>query len=257
MAASWRVRVMSSGSSAIGTSGTGGRYKARSARRGPGPRGYGRAFPYTSLSAPAEQIAESRSVTAARRTPSSAPPTKARLASRSRAPLGPGRRPARAEWRGPTTPHGHHRAGFLGRTRAGAVWTGRGGRHRRCGERHRQRPRSEQAERSRPLGGSSFGNELQHGHDLHRYCRPVELHDSVFVRLQVDWEADELSIDLRVAESEVAIHASGLRKLSVVWAFPGKTSRPIDRVDLGHEKLNIEMQGGGHVRVEAAKIEMP
>jgi hypothetical protein len=64
-------------------------------------------------------------------------------------------------------------------------------------------------------------------------------------------------MDLRLAEAEVTIRASGLRKLSVVWAFPGKANRPIDRVDVGHEKLNIEMQGGGHVRVEAATIEMP
>ena len=64
-------------------------------------------------------------------------------------------------------------------------------------------------------------------------------------------------MDLSVANAEVTIRASSLRKLSVVWAFPGTASRPIDRVDVGHEKLNIEMQGGGHVRVEAASIEMP
>jgi hypothetical protein len=85
----------------------------------------------------------------------------------------------------------------------------------------------------------------------------MELHNSVLLRLGVDWEAGALSIDLRVADSEVTVSASGLRKLSVVWAFPGQANRPIDRVDVGHEKLNIEMQGGGHVRLEAANIEMP
>jgi hypothetical protein len=64
-------------------------------------------------------------------------------------------------------------------------------------------------------------------------------------------------MDLRVAESDVTIHASGLRKLSILWAFPGAESTPIDRVDVGHEKLNIEVQGGGHIRVEAASIDMP
>ena len=85
----------------------------------------------------------------------------------------------------------------------------------------------------------------------------MELHDAVLLRLGVDWEAGVLSIDLRLSESEVTISASGLRKMSVVWAFPGHANRPIDRVDLGHQKLNIEMQGGGHVRVEAANIKMP
>jgi hypothetical protein len=64
-------------------------------------------------------------------------------------------------------------------------------------------------------------------------------------------------MDLRVAESDVTIHASGLRKLTILWAFPGAESKPIDRVDVGHEKLNIEVQGGGHIRVEAASIDMP
>lgn len=105
--------------------------------------------------------------------------------------------------------------------------------------------------------GPRRSDPLQHGEGLRRYGRRVELHNSVLLRLGVDWEAGVLSIDLRLGESEVTISASGLRKLSVVWAFPGQANRPIDRVDLGHEKLNIEMQGGGHVRVEAADIEMP
>ena len=66
-----------------------------------------------------------------------------------------------------------------------------------------------------------------------------------------------LTIDLRIADGDVTINATGLRKLSVVWAFPGAESRPIDRVDAGHEKLSIEMQGGGHIRVEATAIDLP
>ena len=85
----------------------------------------------------------------------------------------------------------------------------------------------------------------------------MDLHNSLLLRLDVDWEGGVLSIDLRLAEGDVTMRASGLRKLSVVWAFPGVASRPIDRVDVGHEKLNIEMQGGGHIRVEASNIEMP
>jgi hypothetical protein len=42
----------------------------------------------------------------------------------------------------------------------------------------------------------------------------------------------------------------------VVWAFPGVPSQPISRVDVGHEKLNIEVQGGGHISIEASSIEM-
>jgi hypothetical protein len=85
----------------------------------------------------------------------------------------------------------------------------------------------------------------------------VELHNAVLLRLGVDWEAGLLSMDLRIGQSEVTIRASGLRKLSVVWAFPGAESKPVDRVDVGHEKLNIEMLGGGHIRVEAVNIDMP
>ena len=89
------------------------------------------------------------------------------------------------------------------------------------------------------------------------YRHAVDLHGSVLRRLGVDWESGVLSMDLRAAEVDVVIHATGLRKLSVVWAFPGADSKPIERVDVGHEKLSIEMQGGGHIRVEAASIEMP
>ncbi len=95
------------------------------------------------------------------------------------------------------------------------------------------------------------------GDGLPRYRRLVDLHNSALLGLGVDWEAGVLSLDLRVAESDVTIRASGLRKLSVVWAFPGAESKPIDRVDIGHEKLSIEMLGGGHIRVEAARIDMP
>ena len=50
----------------------------------------------------------------------------------------------------------------------------------------------------------------------------------------------------------------GLHRLSVIWAVPGAPSQPISRVDVGHEKLNIEMQGGGgHISVEASSIELP
>ena len=49
----------------------------------------------------------------------------------------------------------------------------------------------------------------------------------------------------------------GLRRLSVNWAVPGAPSQPISRVDVGHEKLDIEMQGGGHISVEASSIELP
>jgi hypothetical protein len=85
----------------------------------------------------------------------------------------------------------------------------------------------------------------------------VDLHDAVLRRLSVDWEAGVLSMDVRATRGDLTIQATGLRKLSVVWAFPGAQSKPIDRVDVGHEKLSIEMQGGGHIRVEAAGIDVP
>ena len=66
-----------------------------------------------------------------------------------------------------------------------------------------------------------------------------------------------MSILVREAESEVAIRASGLRRLSVVWALSGAPGQPISRVDVGHEKLNIEIQGGGHISIQARSIEMP
>jgi hypothetical protein len=76
-------------------------------------------------------------------------------------------------------------------------------------------------------------------------------------RLTVDWAAGVLSIDIGAGDGEVAIRSSGLRRLSVVWAVPGAPSQPISRVDVGHEKLNIEIQGGGHISIEASSIEMP
>jgi len=85
----------------------------------------------------------------------------------------------------------------------------------------------------------------------------VDLHNSVLLRLGVDWAAGVLSMDLRAAEGDVTIRASGLRKVSIVWAFPGTESKPIERVDVGHEKLSMEMQRGGHIRIEAAYIDMP
>ena len=77
------------------------------------------------------------------------------------------------------------------------------------------------------------------------------------LRLTVDWDTGVLSIAIGVDDGEVAVRASGLRRLSVVWAVPGAPSQPISRVDVGHEKLNIEIQGGGHISIEASSIEMP
>jgi hypothetical protein len=85
----------------------------------------------------------------------------------------------------------------------------------------------------------------------------MDLHGASIRRLIVDWEAGALSIIVRAEESDMAINASGLRRLTVVWAHSGAANRPIDRVDVGHEKLNIEIQGGGHVSVQASSIEMP
>jgi hypothetical protein len=85
----------------------------------------------------------------------------------------------------------------------------------------------------------------------------VDLHGSSILRLIVDWEAGVLSILVRAEASDVAIRASGLRRLSVVWALFGAPHQPISRVDVGHEKLNIEIQGGGHISVQASSIEMP
>jgi hypothetical protein len=85
----------------------------------------------------------------------------------------------------------------------------------------------------------------------------VDLHGLSITRLNVDWEAGVLSIDVRAGDGEVTIRLSGLRRLSVVWAYPGAPSQPIRRVDVGHEKLNIEIQGGGHISVEASSVEMP
>jgi hypothetical protein len=85
----------------------------------------------------------------------------------------------------------------------------------------------------------------------------VDLHGSSVLRLVVDWEAGVLSIVVRTEESDAAIRATGLRRLSVVWALSGAPNQPISRVDVGHEKLNIEIAGGGHISVQASSIEMP
>jgi hypothetical protein len=87
--------------------------------------------------------------------------------------------------------------------------------------------------------------------------RLVDFHGLAILRLTVDWAAGVLSIDIGAGDGEVAIRSSGLRRLSVVWAVPGAPSQPISRVDVGHEKLNIEIQGGGHISIEASSIEMP
>jgi hypothetical protein len=85
----------------------------------------------------------------------------------------------------------------------------------------------------------------------------VDLHGASIHRLIIDWEAEALSILLRADERDEAITASGLRRLSIVWALSGAPNRPISRVDVGHEKLNIEIQGGGHISIQASSIEMP
>ncbi|HET8621547.1 MAG TPA: hypothetical protein VFM27_21440 [Acidimicrobiales bacterium] len=85
----------------------------------------------------------------------------------------------------------------------------------------------------------------------------MDFHGLPITRLTVDWAAGVLTIDIGAGDGEVAIRSSGLRRLSVVWAVPGAPSQPISRVDVGHEKLNIEIQGGGHISIEASSIEMP
>lgn len=85
----------------------------------------------------------------------------------------------------------------------------------------------------------------------------MDLHGASIVRLIVDWESEALSILVRAEESDAAIRASGLRRLSVVWALSGAPNRPISRVDVGHEKLNIEIQGGGHISIQASSVDVP
>jgi hypothetical protein len=85
----------------------------------------------------------------------------------------------------------------------------------------------------------------------------VDFHGLPILRMTVDWDARVLSIDIGADDGEVTIRSSGLRRLSVVWAVPGAPSQPIRRVDVGHEKLNIEIQGGGHISIQASSIEMP
>jgi hypothetical protein len=85
----------------------------------------------------------------------------------------------------------------------------------------------------------------------------VDLHGLSILQLTVDWDAGVLSIDIGAGDGAATIRSSGLRRLSVVWAVPGAPSQPISRVDVGHEKLNIEIQGGGHISIEASSIEMP
>jgi hypothetical protein len=85
----------------------------------------------------------------------------------------------------------------------------------------------------------------------------VDFHGLTILRLTIDWVAGVLSIVVGGDDGEVAIRSSGLRRLSVVWAVPGAPSQPISRVDVGHQKLNIELQGGGHISIEASSIEMP
>ena len=85
----------------------------------------------------------------------------------------------------------------------------------------------------------------------------MDLHGLSILRLTVDWDAGVLSIVIGADDGEVTIRATGLRRLSVVWAVPGAPSQPISRVDVGHEKLNIEIQGGGHISLEAGSIELP
>jgi hypothetical protein len=85
----------------------------------------------------------------------------------------------------------------------------------------------------------------------------VDFHGLPIHRLTVDWDAGVLSIDIGPDDAELAIRSSGLRRLSVVWAVPGAASQPISRVDVGHEKLNIGIQGGGHISIEASSIDMP
>lgn len=85
----------------------------------------------------------------------------------------------------------------------------------------------------------------------------MDLHGLSIRRLTIDWDAGLLSIDIGAGDDERTTRSSGLRRLSVVWAVPGAPSQPISRVDVGHEKLNIEIQGGGHISLEASSIEMP
>ena len=85
----------------------------------------------------------------------------------------------------------------------------------------------------------------------------MDLHGSSILRLIVEWEAGVLSILIRAEEGDVEIRASGLRRLAVVWALSGAPNQPISRVDVGHEKLNVEIQGGGHISIQASSIDVP
>ncbi|HZM39304.1 MAG TPA: hypothetical protein VFB94_09315 [Acidimicrobiales bacterium] len=85
----------------------------------------------------------------------------------------------------------------------------------------------------------------------------MDFHGLPILRLTIDWVAGVLSIGIGDGRRRGGNQIVGLRRLSVNWAVPGAPSQPISRVDVGHEELDIEMQGGGHISVEASSIELP
>ena len=91
-----------------------------------------------------------------------------------------------------------------------------------------------------------------------RYSPGVDLHDAMLRRLVVDWGAASLRIELATSEGDRVIEASGLQRLVVghseEWGRSvniNGVSRPSDHI------LEIEMQSGDVVSVEAAELVLP
>jgi hypothetical protein len=90
-----------------------------------------------------------------------------------------------------------------------------------------------------------------------RTLQVVDLHDATLVGITLDWAAGHLTVALRTATGPAAIRASGVSGVEVPRHQPWGPSASVNEVRLGDERLEIAMQSGDQIVIEAQELELP
>lgn len=84
-----------------------------------------------------------------------------------------------------------------------------------------------------------------------------DFHDATLRRLPCDWAAARVSIELTTADRDVVIEATGLSRLEVNHREEWGPSVSVNTVLRRNHRLDIEMQSGDMITVEALRFTLP
>jgi hypothetical protein len=108
---------------------------------------------------------------------------------------------------------------------------------------------------------SPTGGEARKRHILGGFVGTVggvNLHDATLASIVFDWEPAEVRAIVHVWErGDVIIRASGVSRLEVPRTEPWGPSSSINQVKAASGRMEIEMQSGDTIVIDAASFELP